>query len=107
MELRWPDLVSAFFTPMGVVVGGSLFSAMAAILTGKLPVTTMLRTAEDLKLWAILAALGGTFSTIRSLEGGIITGQLDLVGRQLVHILTAFLGAHLGLELLVLMLRQT
>lgn len=106
MELRWSDLVHAFFMPMGMVVGGSLFSAAAAVLTGRLPVTTMLRTAEDLKFWAILASLGGTLTTIRSLEGGILTGRLDLVGRQLFHIMTAFLGAHLGLELLVMMLRQ-
>lgn len=88
-----------------MVVGGSLFSAATALITGQLPEAVMLQTAQELKLWAILASLGGSFTTMRSLEGGFTTGRLDLVLAQLLHIVTAFAGAHLALILLDLMLR--
>ncbi len=90
------DLLLTFFISIGVVVGGAFFGSLAGLLSGQYPLATMATLAERLKLWAMVAALGGTFATIRSIESGLFEGQLTTVLRQMLYILVAFAGANLG-----------
>lgn len=87
VPLSLPEIVHTFCVALGVVTGGALMGALGA-------------TASRLKSWAMVAALGVTFESIRYLETGFLHGQLRTVARQCAYIMTAFLGAHLGYLLL-------
>lgn len=93
----WQKTLLIFFTALGVELGGALIGALAAVLTSQPPIRTMANLAIDLKIWAIVAAIGGTFTTIEILETGILEGQLRIVAKQLIFISSAFGGAHIGL----------
>jgi hypothetical protein len=59
----------------------------------------MTSIAERLKLWAAVAALGGTFYTLQALESGLTEGPRGLL-RQVAYIVAAFAGAQFGLSLI-------
>lgn len=90
------ELVLSFFIAMGVVMGGSVLGGLGAFLMGELPLQTMAKLAERLKLWGLVAALGGTFFALQTLETGFLKGQPRMVIRQILFILSAFWGAHAG-----------
>lgn len=98
-------LILDFLIALGVVVGGAAIGALSALFTLRPPLHTMADLAERLKIWGLVAALGGTFSTIRTLESGLFAGQLGVVARQVTIILSAFLGAHLGYVLITIIAR--
>ncbi len=86
---------------LGVSLGGSLLGALGAILTHRPPITTMNNLAADLKIWAIAAALGGTFSLIKTIEAGVLEKQLFTILKQLILLWGAFCGAHLGYLIII------
>ncbi|NLJ99800.1 MAG: hypothetical protein GX318_01005 [Clostridia bacterium] len=83
-------------TALGVVLGAALIGSLSVIFTREAPARTMLRLAYEIKIWAIVAALGGTFSTIEVMELGLFEGEITALLRQFIYILGAFLGAQLG-----------
>ena len=93
-------MVYNYFIALGVILGGSLFGSMAAVFCKEKPVNMMLVFGEQLKLWAIIVALGGTFSSFEVLELGILKGEIKSVIKQVLYILSAFAGAHTGYILL-------
>lgn len=97
MPSFWQKSLLIFFTALGVELGGTLIGTLAAVFIGQSPIKTMTKLAVDLKIWAIVAAIGGTFTTIEILEIGILQGQLTAVAKQFIFILSAFWGAHAGL----------
>jgi hypothetical protein len=96
MEGFWPRLLLSFFTALGVVLGAAVVGSLAAILVAQPPLRTMVRQALDMKVWAIAAALGGTFSAIEMINQGIMEGQLSVLVKQLLYIIMAFVGAQVG-----------
>ncbi len=96
MTTFFNTLTVNFFIALGVVMGGAILGSLGAGLVGLPPVKTMLDIADKLKLWAMVASLGGTFTTIKEIEMGFLGGQLHTVIKQLIFILAAFLGAHVG-----------
>lgn len=92
----WQKALLIFFTALGVEVGGTLIGSLAAVCTGQPPGKTMAALAADLKIWAIVAAIGGTFTTIEILESGLLKGQVAAVLKQFLFILSAFGGANTG-----------
>jgi hypothetical protein len=94
------DLIYTFFVALGVVTGGSLVGALGALVLGESPLGALHELGYRLKIWAMVAALGGTFESIRNIETGFLQGQLRPVARQSAYIMTAFIGAHLGYLLL-------
>lgn len=95
------DMIRAFLIALGVVVGGSLVGSLSSICTDGLPLSTMAILAQRLKIWAMAAALGGTFATIENIEAGLLQGHPQLVLKQLLFVCSCFLGAHLGYLLMV------
>lgn len=93
-------MVYNFFIALGVILGGALFGSAAAILCNEKPVKMMLIFSEQLKLWAIIVALGGTFSSFEILDLGILKGEFKAVVKQILYILSAFAGAHMGYVIL-------
>jgi hypothetical protein len=85
-----------FFVAFGMVVGGSILGGISALFFNQPPLATMERLAEQLKIWALVAAVGGTFDVLRVIETGFLGGQLSPVAKQLLYLLSAFIGAQLG-----------
>lgn len=98
----WSTAILEFFIALGVVVGGATIGTLSTIITGRPPLYTMADLAGRLKIWALVAALGGTFSTIRAIESGMLGGQLTVVAKQVILILFAFWGSHIGYLIILL-----
>jgi hypothetical protein len=95
------NLVMDFFVALGMVVGGALLGGLAAVLTHNLsPFQTMVRLADQLKIWALVSTLGGTMDTLRAIESGVLKAQLYPVGRQFALLVSAFLGSQLGFQII-------
>ncbi|CAM4116478.1 YtrH family sporulation protein [Paenibacillus alkaliterrae] len=88
-----------FFIAFGVVIGGSMLAGIGSVFMLLPPATTMVDTAARLKIWAIVAAIGGSIDPVRVIESNITAGHLSPAAQQICFILIAFLGAHLGTEL--------
>jgi predicted alpha/beta-fold hydrolase len=97
------NIILNFFIALGVVLGGSVFGALAATLTNQPPLKTMITVAENIKIWAVAVALGGTFSSFRVLEQGLFKGEIKSLVRQLLYVFFAMGGAQLGYTILYLL----
>lgn len=89
-------LSQIFLTALGGVLGASFFGAMSALFGEPRPLYLMGKIAQEIKIWAMVAAIGGTFTTIEVFELGLFQGQLRVIAKQLLFIISAFAGAHLG-----------
>ncbi|CEP65995.1 Sporulation protein YtrH [Moorella glycerini] len=96
MDGFFPKLLLIFFTALGVVLGAAVVGSLAAVLVGQPPLRTMTRLALEIKIWAIAAAMGGTFSAIEILGQGLLEGQFRVLAKQLLFIIVAFIGAQVG-----------
>jgi hypothetical protein len=93
-------MILNFFVAFGVVVGGSLMGAMGAFLTRQPPIFNMVIFADNLKIWGLVAALGGTFDSFMQIERVFTEGQVSAIIRQIILIISAFAGAHTGTVLI-------
>jgi hypothetical protein len=89
--------ITYFFISLGVILGGSILGGMAGFLTGKPPLSEMANLAKGLKIWAIVAAIGGTFDAINNFERGYLEGSLADIVKQIAWIISAYLGARTGI----------
>jgi len=89
-------MILILFTALGVELGASLVGALAAVISHGPPLKTMTKLAYEIKIWAIVAAIGGTFTTIEVLEMGLFEGELVTVIKQILYIISAFMGAQFG-----------
>ncbi len=96
----------SFFIAFGVVLGGALLAGMGSVFLLTPPKEKMLQVAGNLKIWALVAAVGGTIDPIRVIESHVIEGYLSPALYQIGYILFAFLGAHMGTELVQWMCRN-
>ncbi len=101
MPAIFPTLITTFFIALGVILGGSTLGSLSAFLfLREPPLHTILGLAEKLKIWALVAALGGSFGAFRAIETSFFSGQPTEIFKQLALITSAFGGAHLGYLLL-------
>jgi hypothetical protein len=91
-----PTFIQSYFIALGVLLGGSLIGGLASFLTGNPPLTEIYRLSLNLRIWAIVAAIGGTFDAVYSFERGLMEGQTDDLVKQIFLILSAFGGAQSG-----------
>ncbi|WP_407669642.1 YtrH family sporulation protein [Paenibacillus kobensis] len=89
-----------FLIAFGVVVGGSMLAGIGAVLVMTPPSISMLETAAKLKIWAIVAAVGGSIDPMRYIESNLLEGHFSPVAVQIFYIVCSFLGAHVGTELI-------
>lgn len=97
MEERFfPLVIESYFIALGVVLGGALIGGLAAFLTGKPLLTEIVRISMNIRIWAIIAAIGGTFDTVYSFERGLFEGETKDIFKQFLFILCALGGAQTG-----------
>jgi len=90
------SLIDSYFIAFGVLIGGAIIGSLAAFLTGKPPLTEAYRISNYIRVWAIVAAIGGTFDTVYSFERGVLDGQTKDLFKQFLLILAALGGAQTG-----------
>ncbi len=90
-----------FFTALGVMLGSVMVGSLAAVLVRETPVSVMLKLARDMKIWAIAAAIGGTFSTFEIFETGLFSGEVRAVIKQVLYIISALAGTQAGYYLII------
>lgn len=95
-------VIPVFFTALGVVLGGTFIGSIGGILVHQSPLKTMIDIADDLKLYAILSAIGGTFANLRLLEGVFFQGNIMIILQQISILLSAFFGAQLGYWIIII-----
>jgi hypothetical protein len=90
-------IVLYFFVAFGIILGGCIIGAIGMTLTGKPPFLSMHQLSRSLKIWAIVAAIGGTFDTINHFERNFIGGGsfVEIIN-QIIYIIAALLGANTG-----------
>lgn len=105
MSSFYTSIVQNFLIAFGVVTGASLFSGIGAIITGHPPCKVMTEVANSIKIWAIAASLGGTFSSFTVIEKGIFEGEIISLIKQFLYVLTSLAGANIGYEFVRLIQR--
>ncbi len=101
METFENKMVLIFFTSLGVMLGSVFIGSLAALLVQQAPVAVMLNLARDIKIWAIAAAIGGTFSTLEIFDSGLFSGEVKAVIKQILYIISALAGAQTGYYLIM------
>ena len=94
-------LVLIFFTACGMILGAAVMGALGASLVREPPVTVMLRIAQEVKIWAIAAAIGSSFYIFEAFESGLFRGEVSAVARQLCYFLSSLAGAQLAYMLIL------
>lgn len=92
--------MECFFVAFGVVVGGCLLGGIGAVLMLQSPAAAMLHIANRIKIWALVAAVGGTIDPLRVIESNVMEGHLSPAFKQILYFVTGFVGAHMGTELI-------
>lgn len=101
METFTNKMILIFFTALGVMLGSVMVGSIAAVLVREPPFAIMLKLARDMKIWAIAAAIGGTFSTFEILESGLFSGEVRALIKQILYIISAMGGAQAGYYLIL------
>ncbi len=96
MDKFLETVIMDFFIAFGVILGGCLIGGIGAFLAGEPPLHWMWQLADRLKIWALVAAIGGTFDAITAIERGFFSGSHGDIIKQLLFICSAFLGAYIG-----------
>lgn len=99
------SIVNIFLISFGIVLGASVFSGIGAILTNNPPYKAMMEIANSVKLWAMAAALGGTFSSFSVIDKGLFEGEIKSLIKQIMYIVIALLGANGGNSVIRLIAR--
>lgn len=101
MEERFfVTFIQCYFIAFGVIVGGAIIGSIGSFATGNPPFSAMARIAKGLRIWAIAAAIGGTFDAIATFERGIFDGSTADIIKQILLIVSAMAGVNTGLVIL-------
>lgn len=85
-------VIHCYFIAFGVIIGGAVIGSLGSFLTGDPPFTAITRIAKALRIWAVVAAIGGTFDAISNLERGLTDGSTVDLFKQIFIILSAMGG---------------
>ncbi|MEG6522982.1 YtrH family sporulation protein [Desulfotomaculum sp. 1211_IL3151] len=94
-------VILIFFTALGIMLGSVLIGSLAALLVREPSLGVMLKLSRDMKIWAIAAAIGGTFSTFEVFESGLFNGEVRAVIKQIFYIVSALAGTQAGYYLIL------
>jgi len=99
-ERFFASFIHCYFIAFGVVIGGTIIGSIGSFITGEAPLTSMSRIAKSLRIWAIVAAIGGTFDAIANFEKGMLDGSTIDLFKQVMLILSAMGGVKTAILLI-------
>ena len=99
-ERFFASFTHCFFIAFGVIIGGALIGSIGSFLTGDPPLLAMNRISQSLKIWAIVAAIGGTFDAIDTFQKGILDGTTMDLMKQIAIVISAMAGVKMALILI-------
>lgn len=105
-ERFFVSFIHCYFIAFGVVIGGSLLGSIGSFATGDAPLSSISRIAKSLRIWAIVAAIGGTFDAISNFEKGVLDGSTIDLFKQILLILSAMGGVKTAILLLTWILQE-
>lgn len=91
----------AFCTALGVMLGGALIGSLSALTVPESPFYRMQKLAGDMKLWAAVVALGGSWPTLKAMDSGLFRGDVLTLVRQMITITAGLSGAQVGYWIIV------
>ncbi|HIS29834.1 MAG TPA: YtrH family sporulation protein [Candidatus Avamphibacillus intestinigallinarum] len=101
MEERFfAGFIHCYFIAFGVVIGGAIIGSIGSFATGNPPISAIHRIAKSLRIWAIAAAIGGTFDAIATFERGIFEGSTFDIVKQALYIFSAMAGVKTAMIIL-------
>lgn len=107
MEERFfATFIHCYFIAFGVIIGGAIIGSIGSFATGEAPLTAMNRIAKGLRIWAIVAAIGGTFDAIANFERGILDGSTIDLFKQALLILSAMGGVKTAIILIEWLIQE-
>ncbi|MUV39334.1 Sporulation membrane protein YtrH [Lentibacillus sp. JNUCC-1] len=107
MEERFfTTFIHCYFIAFGVVIGGTIIGSMGSFATGDAPLSAMGRIAKSLRIWAIVAAIGGTFDTIEKFEKGFLDGSTFDLLKQALFILSAMGGVKTAIVIIESLIQE-
>lgn len=89
-----------FLVAFGVVLGATLMTGIHSVLTFHSPSADMLKVASSVKIWAVVVAIGGSIDPFRVIESNFMHGYISPAVKQILQMLSAFIGAHFATELI-------
>lgn len=96
-ERFFVTFIHCFFIAFGVMIGGAVLGSVGSFLTGDAPVHAIKRIARSIKIWAVVAAIGGTFDAIENFQKGFLDGRTFDLFKQVMFILSAMIGVKFAL----------
>jgi hypothetical protein len=94
-------IILNYFVAFGVILGGCMLGGLGAFVSGQPPMYWMGQVfAEKLKIWAVVAAIGGTIDTLSAIEREFFSGSHGEILKHFLFIFSAFLGAHSGAKMI-------
>ncbi|KGP73620.1 YtrH family sporulation protein [Pontibacillus yanchengensis] len=95
-----------YFIALGVMIGGTLIGSIGAFAAGEAPYTYIARLAKSLRIWAIVAAIGGTFDAITTFEKGLFEGSTIDMFKQILCIISAMGGVQTALLIIEWLIQE-
>lgn len=99
-------MINCYFIALGILLGGSLIGGIAAFLIGEPPLTMIGRIAKSLKIWAIVAAIGGTFDAITNFQRGLFDGVPLDIFKQVLLIVSAMGGTQTASKIISWLIQE-
>jgi len=97
MEEKFIEVfIQCYFIAFGVILGGSIIGSFSSFTVGEAPLAAILRIARSLRIWAIAAAIGGTFDALK----GILDGTTIDWFKQILLIVSAMGGVKTAMTIL-------
>lgn len=107
MEERFfVTFIQCYFIALGVIIGGTLIGSIGSFATGDGPFSAMNRIARSLRIWAVVAAIGGTFDAISRFEKGVLGGSTMDLFKQALFILSAMGGVKTAILLIEWLIQE-
>ncbi|MBY7143857.1 YtrH family sporulation protein [Virgibacillus sp. NKC19-3] len=105
-ERFFASFIHCYFIAFGVIIGGAIIGSIGEFATGNAPLTSIGRIAKNLRIWAIVAAIGGTFDAIANFERGLFDGSTMDIFKQAFLILSAMGGVKTAITLLEWLIQE-
>lgn len=104
MGIFLTELIFKFSVAFGIVIGATFFGMLGAFVTQQAYSEYVRPLVENIKIWALVVTLGGTIDPLRVIESNFLDGQIPTVAKQIIVIIVAFMGAHIGTVLVAWMM---